>query len=436
SLFARGEKQTYSDPAALDHIGMPVGGFFAGTVYLSGDGRLWLWDIFNRDQTAILPRDTKQPGGFAGSFLTGGLNYVYPAPITQPFKQRFSLLIGGQARSLDRTGFRQVTFDGRYPIGRVTYRDADCPIEVQLEAFSPFIPGDLEASSLPATVMSYTLTNHSDRTVEALLGGELENAVCLDSRKQAAGRLRNRIVREKAFTALVCSAEPTAQTAGRPEILFEDFEGTDYGKWTTEGDAFGSGPIERSRIPDYQGEVGGQGQRVVNSHATAPGTDVGSKDSRTGKLTSPKFIIKRRFINLWVGGGSHQGRTCVNVLIDGKVVASAAGGNNNHMSPQSLNVSAYEGRTARLEIVDAESGGWGNIGVDQIVFSDHPASAGPLEEERDFGTMTLALLGGAADLAVTATSNSDDLAPAVGPFDQSLVGGLGRRVKLDPGQSV
>ena len=48
SLSARGEKETYSDPAALRHIGMPVGGLFAGTVYLSGDGRLWLWDIFNR----------------------------------------------------------------------------------------------------------------------------------------------------------------------------------------------------------------------------------------------------------------------------------------------------------------------------------------------------------------------------------------------------
>jgi hypothetical protein len=50
SLSTRGQKQTYSDRKALNHIGMPIGGLFAGTVYLSGDGRLWLWDIFNRDQ--------------------------------------------------------------------------------------------------------------------------------------------------------------------------------------------------------------------------------------------------------------------------------------------------------------------------------------------------------------------------------------------------
>jgi len=39
SLFARGEKETYAAPEALRHTGMPVGGLFAGTVYLGGAGR-------------------------------------------------------------------------------------------------------------------------------------------------------------------------------------------------------------------------------------------------------------------------------------------------------------------------------------------------------------------------------------------------------------
>ncbi len=62
SLYARGEKQVYTDPAALKHIGMPVGGLFAGTGYLSGDGRLWLWDIFNRDQEGVCPRPVSYKG--------------------------------------------------------------------------------------------------------------------------------------------------------------------------------------------------------------------------------------------------------------------------------------------------------------------------------------------------------------------------------------
>ena len=34
---------------------------------------------------------------------------------------------------------------------------------------------------------------------------------------------------------------------------------------------FGTGPIKRSAMPDYQGDIGGDTERVVNSHATAPG---------------------------------------------------------------------------------------------------------------------------------------------------------------------
>ena len=38
-------------------------------------------------------------------------------------------------------------------------------------------------------------------------------------------------------------------------------------------------------------------------------------------------------------------------------------------------------------------GGWGNIGADNFVFTDHPpAPVGPLAEQPDFGTLSLALL--------------------------------------------
>jgi uncharacterized protein (DUF608 family) len=435
SLFERGEKQTYSDPVALDHIGMPVGGFFAGTVYLAGDGRLWLWDIFNRDQEAILPREAKPPAGIAGGFIRGGLNYLYPAPITQPFKQGFRLEVDGQHRSLDRNGFKQVIFDGRYPLACVTYRDNLCPVEVMLEAFSPFSPLNLDDSSLPATVMSFTLSNQGNKTIEAVLGGELENAVCLDTRKQLPGRLRNRIVRKDDLTALVCSAEDVPEVSSRPDIQFENFENTTYEDWTVEGQAFGKGPIDRSHVPDYQGDVGGQGDRVVNSHATAPGHDVRSKDAQTGRLISRQFKIERRFVNLWVGGGAHKERTCVNVIVDGKVVASATGQNNNRMRPRSLNVTKHEGQIARLEIVDAESGGWGNLGVDQIVFSDKPATAGALVDQHDFGTMTLALLG-ASEVVSANVSMADHPAQADRGFEETMTGSVACKVLLEPGQST
>ncbi|RMG38450.1 MAG: hypothetical protein D6725_07135, partial [Planctomycetota bacterium] len=175
SLFERGNKEVYSDPKALRHIGMPVGGIGAGLVYLGGDGRLWMWDVFNK----------RYPRGFMGRGA-GGDTYLHPFEPIQPFAHGFQLRVqasaGGdeaQIHSLDADGFANVTFDGRYPIGIVTYEDPACAVAVQLEAFSPFIPLDLENSSYPATIMRYTLSNVSDQAVQASVVGWVDNPVCL-----------------------------------------------------------------------------------------------------------------------------------------------------------------------------------------------------------------------------------------------------------------
>ena len=68
--------------------------------------------------------------------------------------------------------------------------------------------------------------------------------------------------------------------------MFADFESGRYEGWTAEGTAFGSGPVEIAKMPDYQGDVGGEGLRVVNSHASAPGGSIQEKDAATGTLTS------------------------------------------------------------------------------------------------------------------------------------------------------
>ncbi|MGW8266437.1 MAG: hypothetical protein ACWGSQ_08720, partial [Longimicrobiales bacterium] len=48
ALFDRGEATWYSGED-LRTIGMPIGGLCAGQVYLTGDGRLACWDIFNQN---------------------------------------------------------------------------------------------------------------------------------------------------------------------------------------------------------------------------------------------------------------------------------------------------------------------------------------------------------------------------------------------------
>jgi hypothetical protein len=206
SLTAHGEPQV-SHSSDLGWIGMPVGGLFAGQLYLGGDGKLWNWDIFN------------------GKVFTGPGHYAHPMKPSEflPLQQGFSLKIGDRTIPLDTNGFSDVTFRGEYPIGTVRYKDSSVPLSVTLEAFSPFIPLDVEDSSLPATFMRFTLVNTSSATVEATLSGSLENAVLLRHR-DAPGQRVITTVREKEFTMLECSvkqADLPVQTQPRGDILID-----------------------------------------------------------------------------------------------------------------------------------------------------------------------------------------------------------------------
>ncbi|HEU5429794.1 MAG TPA: GH32 C-terminal domain-containing protein [Actinocrinis sp.] len=66
-------------------------------------------------------------------------------------------------------------------------------------------------------------------------------------------------------------------------------------------------------------------------------------------------------------------QTGVNLLVDGKVVDSATGQNAEALDWTSWNVSSLIGKTAQLQIVDDNVGGWGHVNADQITFADTPA---------------------------------------------------------------
>lgn len=433
SLFERGQPEVFSG-TDLDLIGMPVGGLCAGQLYLGGDGKLWHWDIFN------------------AMIRTGAEHYAEPLQPQSPLDQGFAIRIGDVVKPLDRSGFEQITFRGEYPLARVEYSDGEVPVTVVLEAFSPFVPLDLEASSLPATVMRYTVTNRSEQPVEVELAGWLENAVCLHTGTPGSMLRHNRIVRTPKALRLDGTArepEPTREPeATRPDILWETWERDDYGTWSAEGNAFGSGPLRKSEIPAYQGDVGGPTERVVNSHATAPGESIEEKDNQTGKLTSQPFVIERKFINFWIGGGNHQGLTCLNLVVDGQVVLSATGRNNNRMHEETFDVRHLQNKSAQLEIVDQKPGPWGNIGLGRIVLSDTPAIGNEkLQERHDYGSLSLALLDPLAEDRGTAalppahvpaglfTREQED-EEATEPWGQTLRGGLSRRQTLAPGADM
>ena len=151
---------------------------------------------------------------------------------------------------------------------------------------------------------------------------------------------------------------------------------TNYGDWTVTGTAFASGPVSA--------EQGGQ-WGIENARDEAVVSSKGAGDGPVGTLTSPEFKIKRQYISFRISGGDYERDTCVNLLINGKVMRSATGWRSDRLVPASWDVRALAGQKARVQIVDAVSGDWGHITVDHIVQTDAPerlpVATGPLYEE-------------------------------------------------------
>jgi len=459
SLFERGAPRSYTGEALMN-IGMPVGGITTGgMVYLGGDGKLWNWDIFNRPLNGVQPRqiqykDRSWHGLPKGLGAWQGGNYVEPVrDQPSPFAQGFGLKITvdgkEQIRTLDRKGWKNVVFTGAYPFGTVTYSDPDCSVNVTLDAYSPFCPLNYNDSSYPATVMSYRVENTGAKQVEVEIGGWLENPVLIDTIEKYPGILRtNSVSSDGGKVMLVSRAEyPSDAKSIRPDIVFEDFEKPTYEGWDVEGTAFGKGPVAKKDMPAHIGETGMIGERTVNSHASAPGDsaippnptkDSFTRDAATGKLTSKPFTIERNFITFLIGGGNTN--AAVRLLVDEQVVQSVSGPNSSAMREGSFDVMSLAGKTARLEIIDQASNGWGHISVDQIVFRDNTT---PPQKQRDWGSMALAAIGanksrGNAQLATVAEQSVFDAtgpAAASSPAGKPLIGGVTQSLTLAPGSS-
>ncbi len=402
----------------LEAVAMPIGGIGTGSIWLDGQGRLSVWQIFNNLNEIRIPDSF-----FAVRVQTSGKSLIR------------ALQTAGEGPFRPMTGLR---YEGGYPIARLDFHDFELPLQIRLEAFNPMIPLDTVNSSIPCAVFRLTARNTGQTVVPIDFLAALQNAVGSEGsadirgvRFERYGGNINRVIREKDWTYVAMSKTPDPVASGPvlirdangrrvegPEMLwlaglrdftpkvaeslakisaaggivlidgiqpgflktiaalrragddlsavatvFADFESGTYEGWTLTGDAFGNAP-SRGTEANQQPVSGFAGQRLVNTFIAGDGPQ--------GTATSKPFTIERRYIGFLIGGGNHPGKTCINLRVGDKIVRTATGKNNEALEPATWDVEEFRGKEALLEIVDRESGGWGHINIDQIIFSDIP----------------------------------------------------------------
>jgi non-lysosomal glucosylceramidase len=169
---------TYPRVFAGDHlsqIAFPLGGIGAGTIGLGGRGQLRDWEIYNR------PDRGNAPGyAFPSIRVERGrrppLVSVLEARIAEPYQGPWGL---GSRSAPGLQRLEGATFTGEFPLARVDFHDSRMPVEVRLDAFSPFIPHDPDDSGLPVAILRYTVTNPQAVPTRVSIAYSVENPLLI-----------------------------------------------------------------------------------------------------------------------------------------------------------------------------------------------------------------------------------------------------------------
>ncbi|MGX5817220.1 GH116 family glycosyl hydrolase [Chitinophaga lutea] len=211
SLYDRGKPGTYTKSKnELRYIGMPAGGLHSGTVYLGGDGRLWLWQVFNDPREGIDPKTVLWNDGTREVKVRNrdGASYVEPAIAANKrvLDQGFAVLIKSAGkewiRELREEDWDEVSFEATYPVATIRYRHAEIPVSLEVKAGGIFIPLDADNSALPATIFDISVTNESQESVSVTITGWLENGARKISGKDGEGEKHNDVLRTAQYTGI------------------------------------------------------------------------------------------------------------------------------------------------------------------------------------------------------------------------------------------
>ena len=165
----------------LDRVKMPLGGIGTGTISLAGNGALVDWELQGAPNKGYVPKCWSWAPHFAVRTEDAAgrrVARVLEGPIP------LHACEGSQGVTAANANFPRmdaVTFKAAYPLATMAFTDAELPLDVTLEAMNPLVPGDADASGIPAALFRWTVRNRSEGPLRvALAGTVLDNVRGVD----------------------------------------------------------------------------------------------------------------------------------------------------------------------------------------------------------------------------------------------------------------
>jgi len=89
-------------------------------------------------------------------------------------------------------------------------------------------------------------------------------------------------------------------------------------------------------------------------------------DTHVSELVTSPFEVKLGYVTFLLSGGNMPNEACINLLIDGKVVRTATGRNDDKLEWVAFDVKAFKGQQAQVQVLDTSTAAFGYITFDCI----------------------------------------------------------------------
>lgn len=148
-----------------------LGGIGTGNISIGSRGQFRDLEIFNN------PNKGKN---LPYSFFAIWTKEEEKAPIAKILEGRltppFSKSHGFEAyENAGLPRFENSEMTGEYPLVKVKFKDKKMPVEVTLEAFTPFIPLNADDSGIPCAILKYKVKNLTTKKVDVTIAGSFPN---------------------------------------------------------------------------------------------------------------------------------------------------------------------------------------------------------------------------------------------------------------------
>ncbi|MBP0904155.1 GH116 family glycosyl-hydrolase [Mariniflexile gromovii] len=288
----------------IQKIKMPVGGIGTGTISFTGRGSLEDWEIMNRPAKGFNPTlenwgSAKQKGPFFAIFVEDGEGKKQTRLLEGPPDE--SYYEGAWGATSNHHGlprFSDASFKTAYPFGQVFLSDDDLPVEVVVGAYNPLIPGNIDDSSIPISILNYTVKNTSDKYITISLSGTIQNFIGFDGTRGKAFKNVNTIREENGVQGIHYTSngvDPESEQWGTMSFVSLNEGTTTYRTaWQPKTSRW-----DKKRL-DFWDDFSADGllEKRVNEEADAPMGSLAVKTTlRAGEERNFRFLISWHFPN-------------------------------------------------------------------------------------------------------------------------------------------